>query len=160
MKSIKASIPALLALLAIGLILNLNSIRGVSGLGVKEAWALATATPTATATPGYINPAAVTPGTYTAVSAMAAPFSVGTGVKAPLTNHRLEIQNNCSAIVTIQFNGVAASTFGYGFEIPATSTKVWSSVDGPVPQGPYSLITSSALCDPNAGTGLSIFEGP
>ncbi len=115
-------------------------------------------TPTATPTPGYINPASVIRGEYTPVAATPGPNTIGTSMPVPLTPRRLEIQNNCSAIVTIQFNGAIASQFGYGFEIPATSTKVWVDRDGPVPTGPYSVITSSALCDPNAGTGLSILE--
>ena len=115
--------------------------------------------PTATPTPAAANPAAAIPGTYTAVAAYGTAVTIGTGIPQPAAPHRLEIQNNCAAVVTIQFGGATAA-YGYGYEIAATSTKVWNSDDGTIPKGPYSLITApGGICDPAvSATGLTIYE--
>lgn len=107
----------------------------------------------------FSNPATLTSGVYTAVKAASTAASVGTSISAPRSPHRLEIQNQCASDVAVQFNGVTA-VFGQAYIVPAGQTRTWSASDGPVPVGPYSLITASATCSPDTNTGLVILEMP
>jgi hypothetical protein len=107
----------------------------------------------------FTNPAAVTTGVYTAVAASSTAVSVNSSISAPRAVHRLEIQNQCASDVQVQFNGTTA-IFGQAYDIPAGQTRVWNAADGPVPNGPYSFITSSATCSPATNTGVVILEKP
>ncbi len=107
----------------------------------------------------FANPTAVTGGQYTAVMATSTAASIATSITVPLfTPRRLEIQNNCASAVTIGFNGQTAVAGQVGYVLAASSSKAWNDGDGPVPRGPYSLITASATCSPDTSTGLTILE--
>lgn len=106
----------------------------------------------------FANPTAVTAGQYTAVAATSTAASVATAIAQPKVPTRLEIQNNCASAVTIGFNGQTAVAGQVGYVLAASSTKIWNDGDGPVPRGPYSLITASATCTPDTSTGLTILE--
>ncbi len=107
----------------------------------------------------FANPAAVTMGSFTAVKATSSAASVNSSISAPRAVHLLQIQNQCASDVAIQFNGVTA-VFGQAYLIPAGQTMTWKASDGPIPRGPYSLITASATCSPDTNTGLVIMEMP
>jgi hypothetical protein len=107
----------------------------------------------------FANPTTVTPGVATAVKATSTAASVGTSIAAPRAPHRLQIQNQCASDAAVQFKGVTA-VWGQAYVVPAGQTITWNGNEGPVPVGPYSLITQSATCSPDTNTGLTILEMP
>ena len=107
----------------------------------------------------FTNPAKVTTGVYTPVSASSTAVSIGSSLSLPSYVERLEIQNQCGSPVTIQFNG-APAVFGQGYLLAAGATRTWRTHDGPIPSGSYSFITQSVTCTPDSATGLVILELP
>jgi hypothetical protein len=138
--------------------MKMRKLRNLTGLFIV-ALAIGLALMVKPAMATFANPTAVTAGQYTAVAATSTAASVGTSIATPLFfPRRLEIQNNCASAVTIGLNGQTAVAGQVGYVLAASSTKIWNDGDGPVPRGPYSLITASATCSPDTSTGLTILE--